>query len=53
MLYKLLGMLVWHGGKVMLRNKYGRTYLPVPVVAAAVIGLLVAVGLALLKRDSD
>jgi hypothetical protein len=53
MLYKLLGMLVWKGGKLFLRRKNGPTYLPVPVVAAAVIGLLVAVGLVLLKRDSD
>jgi hypothetical protein len=44
MLYKLLGMLVWNGGKVLLRQKYGRTYMPKPVLAGAVV---VAGGLAL------
>ncbi len=45
MLYRLLGMLVWNGGKVLLRQKYGRTYLPKSVLAGAV---LVAGGVALL-----
>ena len=54
MFYKLLGMAVWKGAKTFLRRKYGPTYLPVPVVAGALVGLLVAVGLVLLKqRDSD
>ena len=37
MLYKLLGMLVWNGGKTLLRAKYGRTYVPAPVLAGAVV----------------
>ena len=53
MLYKLLGMLVWHGGKVMLRNKYGRTYVPAPVLAGAVVLIGLVVGLVLAKRDSE
>jgi hypothetical protein len=53
MFYKLLGMLVWNGFKVMLRQKYGRTYVPKPVLAGAV--LMVAGGVALLvtRHSSD
>ena len=53
MLYKLLGMAVWKGAKTFLRRKYGPTYLPAPVVAGALVGLLVAVGLVLFKRDAS
>ena len=28
MLYKMLGILVWNGAKVVLRRKYGPTYVP-------------------------
>jgi hypothetical protein len=45
MLYRLLGMLVWNGGKVLLRQKYGRTYLPKSVLAG---GVLAAAGIAVL-----
>jgi hypothetical protein len=44
MFYKLLGYLVWNGGKVFLRARYGSTYLPKPVLAGAAV---VAGGLAL------
>ena len=53
MLYKLLGMLVWNGAKTLLRAKYGRTYLPAPVLAGAVVLAGLVVGLVLAKRDSD
>ena len=53
MLYKLLGMLVWNGAKVILRRKYGPTYLPAPVIAGAVVAAGLVVGLVLAKRDSD
>jgi len=53
MFYKLLGMLVWKGGNVYLRRKNGSTYLPVAVVAAALVALLVGVALAVAKRDSE
>ena len=33
MFYKLIGMVVWNGGKFVLRNRYGRTYAPKPVLA--------------------
>jgi hypothetical protein len=53
MLYKLLGMLVWKGGKAFLRRKNGPTYVPAPVLAGAVVVVGVLVGLVLAKRDSD
>ena len=46
MFYRLLGMVVWNGGKFFLRRKYGRAYVPKPVIAGAV--LAVAGGVALL-----
>jgi hypothetical protein len=54
MLYKLLGMLVWQGGKVLLRQRYGRTYLPKSVLAAVAVATAGGVVLALLagKRDN-
>ena len=53
MFYKLLGMLVWKGAKTFLRRKNGPTYLPVPVLAGAVVVVGLVVGLVLAKRDSD
>ena len=55
MLYKLLGMAVWNGGKMFLRRKYGSTYVPKPVLAgAAVAALAVAgAGVALAARSGD
>ena len=46
MFYKLLGMAVWKGAKLFLRRRYGRTYVPRPVLAALlllVVGAIVAV----------
>jgi hypothetical protein len=46
MFYRLLGMAVWKGLKLFLRRRYGRTYLPRPLLAGvllAVIGAIVAV----------
>ncbi|HVL95752.1 MAG TPA: hypothetical protein VM266_07810 [Solirubrobacteraceae bacterium] len=49
--YKLLGMAVWKGGKLVLRRKYGRTYVPKPLIAG---GLLVAaIGLLLVARARE
>jgi hypothetical protein len=45
MLYKLLGILVWNGAKVLLRRRYGPTYMPKPALAAA--ALVAAGGVAL------
>jgi hypothetical protein len=53
MLYKLLGMLVWKGGKLFLRRKNGPTYVPAPLLAGAVVLIGLVVGLVLAKRDSE
>ena len=53
MLYKLLGMLVWNGGKVLLRQKYGRTYMPKPVLAGAGLALAGAVVLLLARHNGS
>jgi len=52
MLYRLLGIAVWRGGKLLLRRRYS-SYLPKPVLAGAAIA--VAGGLVLLatRRSSD
>jgi hypothetical protein len=47
MFYKLLGMVVWKGGKLALRGRYGSTYVPRPLLAGAVLAA-VAAGVALL-----
>jgi hypothetical protein len=43
MFYRLLGMLVWNGGKLFLRRKYGRTYVPKPVLVGALLAVIGAV----------
>jgi hypothetical protein len=53
MLYKLIGMVVWKGGRAFLRRKNGPTYLPAPLIAGAVVGAGLVVGLLVAKRDSD
>jgi hypothetical protein len=45
MFYKLLGMIVWNGGKFVLRQRYGRTYAPKPLLAGGVLAAAVAVAI--------
>jgi hypothetical protein len=52
MFYKLLGILVWNGAKVVLRKKYGATYLPKPVLAGGIVAAALGVGL-LARGRSD
>ena len=52
MFYKLLGMAVWKGGKLVLRRKYGRTYAPKPLLAAGVLAVVAGVAILASKRDS-
>ena len=52
MFYKLLGMVVWNGGKLVLRRKYGSTYAPKPLLAGAVIAAVAAVALLAARRES-
>ena len=53
MLYKLLGMLVWNGAKVLLRRKYGPTYAPKPVLAGAVIAIVAGAAVLAARRESS
>ena len=52
---KLLGYLVWNGGKVVLRTRYGSTYVPKPVLAGAIVvaGAAVLAMAAAAKNASD
>jgi hypothetical protein len=41
--YKLLGWVVWNGVKTILRQKYGRTMVPAPVLAAGIVAVALGV----------
>ena len=47
MFYKFLGYVVWNGGKVFLRQRYGSSHVPKSVVAGGAVvaagGLAVAI----------
>jgi hypothetical protein len=45
MYYKLLGMAVWHGGKFLIRRRYG-VKLSKPILAGASMAAVAGVGLA-------
>ena len=53
MLYKLLGMVVWNGGKFALRAGYGSTYVPKPLLAGAVLAVAGGVALVVLRRNGS
>ena len=55
MLYKLLGMAVWRGGKLFLRRRYGSTYVPKPLLAGAALAVVGGVALAVVaaKRNGS
>jgi hypothetical protein len=53
MFYRLLGMAVWNGGKFFLRKKYGRAYLPKPVIAGAVLAVAGGVVLLVTRHGGD
>jgi hypothetical protein len=50
MFYKLLGMIVWNGGKFVLRRKYGPTYAPKPLLAGGLLAIIAAVALLIARR---
>jgi hypothetical protein len=50
MFYKALGMVVWNGGKFILRRKYGPTYAPKPLLAGGAIAVAAAVALLVARR---
>jgi len=53
MFYRLLGMLVWNGGKLFLRRKYGSTFVPKPLVAGGVLAIVAAVAILASRRESS
>ena len=55
MLYSLLGRLVWFALKLVLRRKYGRTYVPKSLLAGGTVAVAIGLTLAILRatRDSD
>ena len=53
MFYSLLGRVVWWGLKLVLRRKYGRAYLPTPLLAGGLLALIGAVALILGRTRSD
>jgi hypothetical protein len=53
MFNKLLGMLVWRGGKLFLRRRYGPTYVPKPLVAGAVLAVVALVAVLAARRESE
>ena len=52
MFYKLIGMVVWNGGKFVLRARYGSTFAPKPLLAGAVIAAVAGVAILASRRDS-
>jgi hypothetical protein len=53
MFYSLLGRAVWGAGKLYLRRRYGRTYMPKPVLAGGVLATLIALVLAGQRTSSS
>jgi hypothetical protein len=55
MFYSLLGRVVWFGLKLVLRRKYGPTYVPKSLLAGGTVAVAIALTLAILRatRDSD
>jgi hypothetical protein len=52
MFYRLLGMAVWHGGKLVLRRRY-RLYLPTKVVAGAAVTVIGGIALLVARRNAS
>ena len=53
MFYRLLGMAVWNGGKFFLRRKYGRTYVPKPLLAGAALAAVGGVAVLVLRHNGS
>ena len=50
MAYKLLGMVVWKGGRWFLRRKYGSAMAPKPLLAGGLLALLVGAVLVVARQ---
>jgi hypothetical protein len=51
--YKLLGWLVWNGVRAILKQKYGRTMVPAPVLAAGIVAVALGVAGAVAAAKSS
>jgi hypothetical protein len=49
MLYRLLGIVVWKGGKWFLRRRYGAAMAPKPLLAGGALLLIAGAVLALVR----
>ena len=53
MFYSLLGRAVWFSLKLVLRRKYGPSYVPKPLLAGAPVVVAAGITLAVLRARSD
>jgi len=53
MFYRLFGMLVWNGAKALLRQRYGRAYVPKPVLAGAALAVVGGAVLLLVRHNGS
>ena len=53
MFYKVIGMVVWNGGKFALRRKYGSTYAPKPLLAGGVVAIVAGVAILAARGKSS
>lgn len=54
MFYSLLGRVVWFALKLVLRRKYGPTYVPKSLLAGGTVALALAVAMFFLRaRDAE
>jgi hypothetical protein len=52
MVYKLLGMVVWKGGKWFLRRRYGAAMAPKPLLAGGLVLVIAGIVLAVARQRS-
>ena len=52
MFYKLLGMVIWKGGKLALRRRYS-TYVPKPMLAGAALAIVGGVALLVVRHNGS
>ena len=53
MFYKLLGMVVWNGGKFALRQRYGSARVPKPLLAGAALAVAGGVAVLVLRHNGS
>jgi hypothetical protein len=53
MFYRLLGLAVWKGAKLLLRQKYGSLYAPKALVAGGVLAAVAGAVALVLRRDGS